>query len=208
MRQDADWDQKHIDITKLQRQFIEPVEFIEPGYLKKLHIPGQKPLVNKKPMILTTHSVISTAARQRSGWPCSSAQKQHDRANHDRHQQKKAGIKRSYDHGVPPFVENTGCQQVHHHSQRAPGDQIGHRVLLDQQRGQADQNGQYSGRQTQPLARTQRRHAKRRQMHDQRLIAVQARKHVDRRIVGIDQAAKRASQAGPAALGRKSMHVG
>ena len=29
--------------------------------------------------------------------------KQHDRANHDRHQQKEAGIKRSYDHGVPPF---------------------------------------------------------------------------------------------------------
>ena len=70
-------------------------------------------------------------------------------------------------------------------------------MLFDQQRGQANQSDQRGGRQTQPPARTQRRHAERRQMHDQRLIAVQARKHVDRRIVGINQAAQRTSQAGP-----------
>ena len=103
VRQDADWDQKHIDITKLQRQFIEPVEFIEPGYLKKLRIPGQKPLVNKKAddndhAQCDQHSRAPTLRLAMQQRP-----KQHDRANHDRHQQKEAGIKRSYDHGVPPF---------------------------------------------------------------------------------------------------------
>ena len=83
------------------------------------------------------------------------------------------------------------------HGKCAASDEIRRRVLLDEQRGQADQNHQRKGCQPQRLVRTQRRRAKRHQMQHQRLIAVQARKHVDRRIVRIDEPAKRPKHARP-----------
>ena len=76
-------------------------------------------------------------------------------------------------------------------------------MLLDNQRGQADQKHQHEGHQPQCFARAQRRRTKCHQMQHQRLIAMQARKHVDRRGMRIDEPAKRQKYPRPIRRGAK-----
>ena len=102
-RQNTNRDQEHIDVAKLQRQLVEPVEFVKPGHLQKLRICRQKSLINEKA------DDIDHAQREQHHFTpllrliAQQRPEQHDCTDHDCHQQKEAGIKWSYDHGVPSF---------------------------------------------------------------------------------------------------------
>ena len=99
LREDADRDEEHIDVAKLQRQLAEPVEPVEPRRLQKLHIPGQKAFIDEK-----SDDVHCTQRDKHGGTAAlrpaaQQSPQQHDRSGGKRKEQQIGSVKRSYDHG-------------------------------------------------------------------------------------------------------------